>query len=187
MKTQALRGNSGAIIFFTICSFNTDLKTYNIYRLFTKMLCLKNKQALALTLKDSGMPTGTNKLLKQYILSLKRTGNARSSGSEGITSTFHFTLQENATRENTCREKKKRKSNAWRPGKGQCSSPFKVLVWTLPSVTDVKAARVMHSLRFGCFLSSNIHFHVAVRSAKIQVGDSPPGYELCSLIWIWSS
>lgn len=150
------------------------------------MLCLKNKQAITLTQKDSGMPTGTYKLLEQYILSLKRTGNVRSPGGEGITCTLHFMLQGNATRGNTYRGKKK-KSNVWRPGKEQHSSPFKAHLWTLPSVPDVKAVWAMHFLRFEYFLSSNIHFHVAVRNAKIQVGDNLPGYELCSLIWILRS
>lgn len=53
------------------------------------------------------MPTGTYKLLEQYILSLKRTGNVRSLGGEGITCTLHFMLQGNATRGNTYRGKKK--------------------------------------------------------------------------------
>lgn len=54
------------------------------------------------------MPTGTYKLLEQYILSLKRTGNVRSPGGEGITCTLHFMLQGNATRGNTYRGKKKK-------------------------------------------------------------------------------
>lgn len=59
-----------------------------------------NKQAVTLTQKGSGTPTGTCKLLKQYILSLRRKGNVKSPGAEGITSTFPFMLQGHATQSN---------------------------------------------------------------------------------------
>lgn len=59
------------------------------------------------------LPTDTCKLLEQYTLSLRRTGNVKSPGAEGVTCIFHFMLQGHATQLNT--------RKGWQ-GKKQCLS-----------------------------------------------------------------
>lgn len=71
--------------------------------------------------------------------------------------------------------------------KGQCGSPFKALLCTLPLGTDVKAVRVMHSLKGGCFLFSSTHSHVAVESTETEGGDALSSPKVHILIRISNS
>lgn len=122
--------------------------------------------------RDSGTLAGTCKLLKQYILSLKRKGNVKSSGAEGITTTFQFMLQGHAAQQEA-RFARRKTSVKIRKRTAQLSVQRE-----LPSVTDVKALWMMHSLNFGCFLSSRTHCHVAVESTERETEDALPRCEM---------
>lgn len=100
----------------------------------------------------------------------------KSPPTEGITTTFHLCCRgwqpsQTRGRKAKCKDQKK-----------DCVAPPSELLCTLPLVLDVKAVQMMHSLKFGCFLFSSTHSHVAVGNTETGVGDALSSFKVPVLI-----